>query len=830
MDLTEFGGDYVIAGWAEHQPDDQGGEGGVQYPLSKDAAIWYTNSIGAKQYHNLYGDPFFDEVATAIVQVDAHHYAICVHKTESYQRGQVNAGDSLLVYLLDEDGITQWVYRLGYEEAGVAPSHIIKDQQGFFVVVATRKNLGSSAYATEVVKIDPSGTQIWISAPYMPTGGATAHSVAEYGQGYVSIANNQALNYPSLLEIDPNSGTIIQVQNYPSLIGHYLFGFDIDPITDKIYAAGFSFPERIDTNAFVQEIETNYTLGNSLSYGKPEAELLYDVVATGDGFIAGGITNNPLSEGGWDDYILHIDQNLNVTLEETLGGFTDERFNRLMFSANLDKAWFGGHNIEYTVLESGNAYIGGVMNALHISGSSCDIPRIFLVDQLFTLPAGGGSGVSHISTTAQRNTIINHAIQSNANVLMLYQADIIMMPGSYTNRAALLTDLDLLCQEAILMGLRPGIIVGFSLDKINKASDFMDFNLVVNGFNYSGAGKVNFMMLEHEIWNPLVKNPNNQYTMTDYKGDNVTSYSNVDLFYAQLVQDHYDLLDHMIATKLTSANFWKSFDYLAYPFNTQPLNNSSSPRTVSDNTFRLQYTQSIEARSDAIFLMYYATYSWGGLNGRDFLVGTADWQKRLRDFGSLLNSSIFPLFSAEYFQSSSNYCGEGGDHLGKFLDGPPANPASGYSGNNFNSVENTYLSQHNSLTGVSSNVSVDGFGWYGYQCYKQKIFPSVNNLRVPCVGSGWISEGNLEISNIKLNLYPNPASSNLIISNLSVKRESIEVTIYTLTGKIVLREITKAIDGKLYLNLDKVDNGAYMINIHEIEGQLEQELKLIILK
>ena len=65
------------------------------------------------------------------------------------------------------------------------PSNIIKDQQGFFVVVATRKNLGSSAYATEMVRIDPSGTQVWISAPYMPTGGATAHSVAEYGQGAV---------------------------------------------------------------------------------------------------------------------------------------------------------------------------------------------------------------------------------------------------------------------------------------------------------------------------------------------------------------------------------------------------------------------------------------------------------------------------------------------------------------------------------------------------------------------------------------------------------------------------------------------------------------------
>jgi len=144
---------------------------------------------------------------------------------------------------------------------------------------------------------------------------------------------------------------------------------------------------------------------------------------------------------------------------------------------------------------------------------------------------------------------------------------------------------------------------------------------------------------------------------------------------------------------------------------------------------------------------------------------------------------IFPLFSAEYFQDSSNYCGEGGDHLGKFLDGPPANSANYLANNNFHSVESTYLAQHNARPNLSLGLNVGGFAWYGYQCYKQKQFPSANNQRLNCNGNSWLENKDSNINGDNFSVYPNPAENHLKFS-FNLKDAEIEVIrLYSIIGE-----------------------------------------------
>lgn len=113
-----------------------------------------------------------------------------------------------------------------------------------------------------------------------------------------------------------------------------------------------------------------------------------EIVPTGNGF-AGGVRNNK-GEGKYDCYIHHLDGNLATYAEETMGGATSERLNNLNLMASATDVWFAGHNIEWTINESGNAYLGATTLGFSSTGSSCEIPRVIFVDGLLD-PDGSGT-------------------------------------------------------------------------------------------------------------------------------------------------------------------------------------------------------------------------------------------------------------------------------------------------------------------------------------------------------------------------------------------------------------------------------------------------------
>ena len=72
----------------------------------------------------------------------------------------------------------------------------------------------------------------------------------------------------------------------------------------------------------------------------------------------------------------------------------------------------------------------------------------------------------------------------------------------------------------------------------------------------------------------------------------------------------------------------------------------------------------------------------------------------------------------------------------------------------------------------------------------------------------------------RINIYPNPASDNIYISNLN--KENTRVKIYDINGKLVLEN---KISNKEYLNISKLSKGIYQI---KFEGSDWNEIRKLI--
>jgi hypothetical protein len=72
--------------------------------------------------------------------------------------------------------------------------------------------------------------------------------------------------------------------------------------------------------------------------------------------------------------------------------------------------------------------------------------------------------------------------------------------------------------------------------------------------------------------------------------------------------------------------------------------------------------------------------------------------------------------------------------------------------------------------------------------------------------------GIAQVKNIsnQINVYPNPASNNVQVVNTNNNRETLNVTVYDVNGRLVL---SQAIGGEASLDVSKLNEGIYNINL-----------------
>ena len=320
-DIIDYNSDHLMAGWVENQFEEE--------TTSIDAAFWYISNVGEEILHTSYGSIEYAEIGEALTTNNDYIY-LAIRKTSSTSMDEnVSIGDSLIVLSLDIDGVVQWEFRKGIAESGIAPKDIIIDSDGNLAVLAN--NITSSGVqGTMIVKLDQSGSLLLQSNSYYgdTKDGATSFELIEYPEEYYyTICNDIGGAYPISVLFGMYNASNILDYPYTAQTDRYLFGFTLKN-TDSIYAAGFSVYEG-DTDAFIVEIDSAFSINKTKRHGATGTEMLKDIGQTSEGFITGGLANNR-GEGGIDCYLFQIDPNLSsVTVEETFGSENDETFNHM---------------------------------------------------------------------------------------------------------------------------------------------------------------------------------------------------------------------------------------------------------------------------------------------------------------------------------------------------------------------------------------------------------------------------------------------------------------------------------------------------------------------
>lgn len=719
-----------IFGWTNYVEDESS---------NRQATLWFLDSINHNYQTNHYGSTTTDESGEALTQYGTD-LIVAIRRSSVHPNEPVAIGDETIIKYLDEDGVVQWSYNHNYEEEGLKPNDIIIDGNNHIVVLCDGINSSSVRY-TQLLKFDLSGNLINTYSKYYGASrsGAYSYELIQYNQSYYLTATNDvALDYPVTVLFDVSNPASYIDFPHSSLKNYYHFGLTKDLTTQKTHIAGYRVFEE-DTNAIITILDSTLSIDNTVEYGDTGKQQLIDISQTAVGYMAVGITNHN-GEGGDDCLVLHLDAPATISNAETLGSEFNDEVKHL--SANLidPKAFFSGMTLQYGA-EYGNAYVGGILAfpGPPSQGVGCKIPRILMLDGLFDFSIQNNEGqvFPPLATNKLKtpNTILQEIKNYKADYVLLYGIDRLFIEEfrdqrDYSSRYSNGFNQDVnYIQDFLEEGQRQGIVFGVvvdpyvnSIDQVGEGLRFIHNRM--NFVNGTHAGKVTFMMLEHEFWNlnddiwplnpaaffnsPLMRNllgnaycndaiskasgnPPASWTSSSYNYYNailnISGYgiSNLNkahalnIIYHQMAKvDHQTLLNSLSSEVSTSANFHASCDYISYLFlnagmpsygfknyySNVNLQNQSLPTiTTSEALFTSDLATTFKTKSDATFLTFYRNIAANTTNVPFDFNYSSDYTQRFDAYFSQ-NSDPFttiPLLSAEH---TTLTCMPGGSNAG----------------------------------------------------------------------------------------------------------------------------------------------------------------------
>jgi Secretion system C-terminal sorting domain len=81
-----------------------------------------------------------------------------------------------------------------------------------------------------------------------------------------------------------------------------------------------------------------------------------------------------------------------------------------------------------------------------------------------------------------------------------------------------------------------------------------------------------------------------------------------------------------------------------------------------------------------------------------------------------------------------------------------------------------------------------------------------------------------------VSVYPNPASNSTTVAYRFVENIGGEIMLFSLEGKLLLKEVLPANENVVVINTSKFDNGIYFYSVYSETGELVDNGKLIILR
>ncbi len=818
IDLCPTQSSYLVSGWTDVESEG----------ITKDATIWYNDRIGKNVYTRHYGSILNDEVAVGIADVDDEHFTFCAHVSRNWIQDEVQVDDYLIIYYIETaTGNVVWTDTIIFEEEGVAPTDILYDGKNIFVLY-NRLNL-SGIITNQIVKYDLTGTKIWTSQNYVNAlTGRWAAEFLEHNGSFVTIPYSYDFDCPEIIVFN-SSGAVTAHNTFSNQEGRRTYGLLRDDISGKFYAAGYEILEENDTNAYVLSVNANYTFSSGHKYGLITGqEKFRDLVLAADGLLCGGVRNNQ-GEGLYDVYIHHLDGNMLTIMEETFGGSTSERLSSMMLDETLTKSFFAGHNIEYTISGSGNAYLGGITTQLS-TPQTCLTPRVLLVDQLV---GQGSSGINTWINLANSSGVINTAHTHNANIVLLYDVDRIFAQGSGATSATkdevyqFVTDL-----ASATPSITVGFIVGPDMDKIAKVANIMK-GVIRAGMTLSG--KVNYIMLEHEYWN-VSADPGNWSVLdpSEYgSGLNANPWLTNppsglaierDQYFWHMAKDHESLLQEIDQELQTNQNWWGAIDYIGFLhhhdnvttnyFDLSATSYSTLTALANADAFKANAAENFIDEVDFTFLAYYRVSSNNnhfiggnstGVPNYDIAASTTGFGSRLKaysDAKSFAKGGINKFRHLALFSNEQPVCGD--ELLGGWLNN---------SANDYNKAEdafNTQWAASNCSTCIADSDQ-SGYGWFKFSCIDDHG-PFSNYDQVSCAGTVNISIAEQGLMEDRIfEIFPNPTNGMVVLKTDYDFTRPTFLRVYDSHGSLMLEK--KLLEKETKVNFEKFPSGFYIVSL-----------------
>lgn len=820
MDILELSnGDLILCGWKESSSGD------------KDMAVWMTDPHGEVVHEFTLGGSK-DEIASAIIPNNASGYLLVGRVSNTYTDNDVIVlDDSLKIYNVDAMGNTIW--QMTYAEPGwdgEAGMDVIFNGQDF-AVLSNRMHDHGNIYGFRVMKIDVNGTIISNTPHGTYMDKLYSHEIMERSGDLLVLTNNRlGIAHPRMYELDLNGAYMNSFD--------YTFGFPTKMFGMTDYAsAGYALAGMQDDGSglagFIIELDLNLIMHNIKQLNNAGNQYFRDIQFGIHGYTAVGSCDNK-GEGGWDVLLAHYDHLWTELLIETAGGPGDDY--GFCVSANPlgNDMLVGGQLLSYPLHGSGNAYYVRAAEYQSVT-TLCPKPRAMYVTMCEVNAGVIDNTTGILGDPVEEKALIDFALYNKITYLAMNKTNFIfrtanngLTRGGKGYRELLNNFLD----TARRQGIRCGFVsVGSSTT--NSFDSIAKFNQdVIRGrYGYKSAGKVAYLVLEHEFWN--AKNT------TAYSGNQYVApvASNIGPHYLDLINDHKTYLNVMNVHKRRDANFLGVHDYVGYFYNRDGSNAAEYDKT--NTTHRNTVAKDLEPLSDALFTHFYRKHSSSNPNKAiEFLYpppisssSVQKWMDRLSYLGqiSTRKTYIFPLFSSEYYISSTNNCANSSseDYLGKFLQS--TRPA-GSTPPSFWMVEDTFATQYSNVHSHSmfthiNNVSIGGFIWFKYECRKGKTpFSKTSLVACTSIPKRKNSVSLNQLSGDGIRAYPNPVHDMLYLDAEVFRGQSIQLHLYDMKGKIRSVE-TEMVDGILTVNLEQMASGMYLLKL--TSGQEIRTIKIM---
>lgn len=618
---------------------------------NKDVYLVYTDSIGDTLWTKSIGG-LSNDIGRAVWQKDASSWFVA-----GYTNSKGAGGYDAYFIKIESNGNAAFDVATGTSDDDYA-FDVAQCSDGNFILVGY-SNIGGTNKDILVIKADSTNGNVLWTKHFGGSGNQEGRAVITKTDGHIAITGTDysgSLPQAFLLELD-STGTQIAYQTLNQSFSSYANSFAMDR-DGGYWLAGYTANGAV-TNALIAHINAAGAYVSHTAFGGTGNEEFNSITRVGNVLFMAGSTSS-YGEGGTDLYFVVADSVGNQLFDEYAGGTGTDYANGMFHRNGL--IYLTGYNNSFGVAESGNLY-GIRVNAYELANviqsiydatllipieHDCSMPRVLYVENMFGNTLNGnykictwcGNGDYSIAESEILDSSIYKGLIGNPNreqrlldfcllhgfnqIYFYNSAHLFWNTWRQLNSNYTVTlsgggskNLVLYLQEKMHAFLTKayknyyidyaGLVGASFVDSVNDYNIYFNtqqYNLFANTFNYynySFAGKLKQVVLEHEFWKIDPEDPNKPTGPPPHTA-----------YYADRYQKHKDYLQRMLTLFRNDNNIRHIDDYIAQTYNTDETNHTSR------DSIELLRTGELEMIKDSVYNRKYITrfFLTYGLNSR----------------------------------------------------------------------------------------------------------------------------------------------------------------------------------------------------------------------